>query len=340
MQIGRQKIAIIRPGIRFVTLAILFFSTINSVHADGTNSFPRNKIIALTPVRLSAHVWYFRGTSGVASQANKGFMSNAGFVITDDGVVVYDALATPALGRAMIAAIRKVTDQPIRYVVVGHYHADHIYGLQAFQDIGAKIWARKEGQIYLQSDGAQKRLEQRRAALAPWVDARTRLVAADRWLGFAEGDRKTLILGQVKLVLINAGAAHSVSDMMLLIPDASVLFAGDIFATGRLPFVVDSNTRHWLSAIGKMQAAAPGIVVPGHGSASHHVREDLKLTRDYIQFLRARMGSAVDELLTFEQAYNAINWSAYRNLPAFAESNRRNAYSVFLEMQNELLASP
>jgi hypothetical protein len=74
--------------------------------------------IVLEPQRLSEHCWFFQGEAGMASLANKGFMSNAGFVVTSDGVVVFDALGTPALGRAMITAIRKVTPQPIKRVVV------------------------------------------------------------------------------------------------------------------------------------------------------------------------------------------------------------------------------
>ena len=85
---------------------------------------------ALIPERVSAHGWFFQGEPGMAGQANRGFMSNAGFVVTSDAVVVFDALGTPPLGRAMIAAIRTVTALPIRRVIVSHYHADHVYGLQ------------------------------------------------------------------------------------------------------------------------------------------------------------------------------------------------------------------
>ena len=93
--------------------------------------------IRLAPVKVSPHVYYFHGQSGVAGAANKGFMSNAGFVVTNDGVVVFDALASPALGEAMVKAIRAITPQPIRRVIVSHYHADHFYGLQALKAAGA-----------------------------------------------------------------------------------------------------------------------------------------------------------------------------------------------------------
>ena len=105
--------------------------------------------VVLMPARVSEHVWYFRGESGAASAANKGFMSNAGFVVTADGVVVFDALGTPALGRAMATAIGRVTKAPIRRVVVSHYHADHIYGLEALHRPGVEIWAHRKAEIYL-----------------------------------------------------------------------------------------------------------------------------------------------------------------------------------------------
>jgi glyoxylase-like metal-dependent hydrolase (beta-lactamase superfamily II) len=85
--------------------------------------------MALTPIQVSPHVYYVQGQAGMASQANQGFMSNAGFVVTLEGVVVFDALATPVLGQALVDAIRKVTPKPIRRVIVSHYHADHFYGL-------------------------------------------------------------------------------------------------------------------------------------------------------------------------------------------------------------------
>lgn len=269
----------------------------------------------------------------MASQANRGFMSNAGFVITDAGVVVYDSLATPALGRAMIAAISEVTDQPIRHVIAGHYHADHIYGLQAFKQIGATIWARDGGQGYLNSDRAQARLEQRREVLAPWVNADTHLIPADRWLKFEHGETIDWSPGGLRMEIIDVAGGHSGSDVMLHIPGEAVLFAGDLFATGRLPFVVDGDTGQWLAALEKMNASAPQYVLPGHGKLSTSVAEDIALTRDYIIFLRTRMGDAVDELMDFEQAYSSTDWSAFESLPAFEEANRLNAYSVFLEMQ-------
>src|SRR3984893_11182083 len=80
-----------------------------------------------------APVYYTLGNPGVPVHDNEGNTSNAGFVITSDGVVVFDALGTPSLGWNLLQEIREVTDRKLRYVVLSHYHADHIYGLQAFR---------------------------------------------------------------------------------------------------------------------------------------------------------------------------------------------------------------
>ena len=94
-------------------------------------------------------VWFVQGEAALGSSANRNFISNAAFVVTGDGVVVIDALGSPKLAEALIAEIRRVTPQPIRHVIVTHYHADHIYGLQAFKAAGAQIVAHHGGRDYL-----------------------------------------------------------------------------------------------------------------------------------------------------------------------------------------------
>jgi glyoxylase-like metal-dependent hydrolase (beta-lactamase superfamily II) len=81
-----------------------------------------------------------------------GFVSNVGFVVTADGVVVFDALAIPTLVYTMLAGARRVIDKPVNRVVVSRNHADHAYGLQVFKAAGAKIWAHQHGTGYLASD--------------------------------------------------------------------------------------------------------------------------------------------------------------------------------------------
>ncbi|MDV7392709.1 MBL fold metallo-hydrolase, partial [Arthrospira platensis SPKY1] len=164
----------------------------------------------------------------------------------------------------LIEEIAKLTDQPIRKVIVSHFHADHYYGLQAFQDRGIEIWAHRDGQAVLDSELAQERLEQRRRDLFPFVDENTRLVAADRWLdGGAE-----FSLGGLSFRIHHVGPAHSPEDLVLEVVDDKVLFAGDMLFRGRIPFVGSADTAQWLVALDVLIELAPNVLIPGHGPAT------------------------------------------------------------------------
>ncbi len=294
----------------------------------------------LEAVKVSPHVYYFRGEAGMASQNNRGFMSNAGFVVTPAGVVVFDALATPALGAAMRDAIRRVTAQPVKTIIISHYHADHFYGLQSLAAGGAAIWAHKNARATLQSDFTQTRLAERRTSLAPWVDQHTRLMPATRWLDLAPSGVLKFTLGGMRFAVIDVGGAHSQEDLMLLVEDDGVLFAGDLFFTGRLPFVGEADSKAWLLALDKINASGPSVVIPGHGAASTDPVADLELTRSYLLFLREQMGKAVADMMPFDEAYKAVDWSRFEKYPAFSEANRLNAYGSYLVMERESLAKP
>lgn len=293
--------------------------------------------IRIEAVKVSPHVYYFQGQAGMASAANKGFMSNAGFVVTKDGVVAFDALATPVLGQAMIDAIGRVTKQPIRRVILSHYHADHFYGLQAFKAAGAEVWAHENGRLALNSDALTERLAQRRVALAPWVNEQTRLVPADRWLNFDKQKDITFDMGGMHFRVFNAAGTHSAEDLMLEVVEDKVLFAGDLYATGRLPFVGDADSRAWLKQLDTMLALKPATVVPGHGAASSNTEKDMQLTRDYLTYLRAKMGEAVQDLTPFDEAYAKVDWSRFAGYTAFDSANRLNAYATYILMEKESL---
>ncbi len=295
--------------------------------------------ITLHPVKVSPHVYFFEGEAGMASAANKGFMSNAGFVVTDAGVVVFDALATPALGQAMVKAIRKVTPQAIKLVVISHYHADHFYGLQVLKDKGAEVWAHENGRAGLSSDDAQARLKQRTADLAPWVNNKTRLVPADKWLNFTETKTISFEMGGLHFGVIDSSGAHSPEDIMLFVEEDKVLFAGDLFFTGRIPFVGNADSKRWLEALDRMLAVKPEFVIPGHGRMSTEPAKDMQLTREYLIFLRKKMGEAVADLIPFDEAYSAVDWSRFENYPAFQQANRINAYGSYLLMEKESLGT-
>ncbi len=292
-----------------------------------------------------APIYYTVGKPGVPSLANEGHTSNAGYVVTSAGVVVFDALGTPSLGLAMLQDIRERTDAPIRYNVVSHYHADHIYGLQAFRDYSSTIIiaqdrAReyKEENEETADERSGQRLEQRRQALAPWVNENTRIVPPD----VTFNDRLTLALGDRRFKLIYAGPAHSASDIMMMVEPDNVLFAGDIVQNGRIPHMNsdDVNTGKWLSALSDVAKLNPKFIIPGHGLPSAAAKDAIAFTRDYIQYVRDAMGAAVRNWTDFDAAYRQTDWSKYEKLPAFDANNRGNAYRIFIEMEGGEFNAP
>lgn len=289
------------------------------------------------PIRqVGPHSWYVEGRLEEASRANQGFMSNAGFVVTTAGVVVFDSLGSPALADRLLAAIRARTGQPVRRVIISHYHADHFYGIPALRAAGAEIWAPAAARAYLTSEAAVRRLAERRDSLGPWLGAGFELPLPDRWV---ESDT-TFTLGEVTFRLVHIGPGHAPEDWVMKVEPDDVLFCGDTVYAGRVPFVGDADTARWLQALERLQAIPARVLVPGHGPASVQPREDLALTHDYLSFLRTEMRRAVADFLTFDEAYARIDWQRYAGLPTFDAANRGNAYNVFLQMEQAALSSP
>ena len=288
-----------------------------------------------------APIYYVIGYSGVPDNVNEGHTSNAGFVVTDDGVVVFDALGTPALGYRLFQRIREVTDQPIERVIISHYHADHVYGLQAFKEYAGNppVWAQELSLGYVggssasQGEDAQRRLEQRRQALFPWVDEDTYIVTPDHTfkeiLDFEVGD--------ISFTVRHLGPAHAPADAVMLVKDYGVLFSGDVIYKGRVPFLdsPDTDVQHWLDGLDYLVSLdpEPGFVIPGHGEPSESVRKAIVTTRDYINYVTDAMRDAAENLVSFDEAYESTDWSQYEKMPAFEQSNRGNAYRIYLEMQ-------
>jgi len=282
--------------------------------------------------KVSERVYYVRGIPGIATD-NEGFISNAGFVVTSEGVVVYDALGTPSLAKKFIQNIRTVTDMPIKTVVIGHYHADHIYGLQVFKEIGAEILAPVGYEEYMNSPFAEERLDERRFSLEPWVNEKTHLLHPDRIIKQSE----MFTLGDTTFTMSLLGSAHSQGDMTLYVENDKVLFSGDIIFEGRVPFLGNANTKNWLETLIKFETDNVSALIPGHGPHAKEPSKAITLTRRYLAKVREVMSGAVDELQSFDEAYGEADWSEFEKLPAFEAGHRRNVYQVYLSIEQEQL---
>jgi len=297
----------------------------------------------LAPLQIhqvpDSQIFYSLGQPAVPSHANEGNTSNAGFIVTPRDVLVFDSLGTPSLGLALLQEIHRRTQAPIRYCMMSHYHADHIYGLQAFKDYADPVViAQEKSADYLNPDNtedesAAPRLAQRRVALAPWVNAKTRIIVPDIYFS----QTITIALGSKRCVVRYVGPAHSQSDSMMMVEPDGVLFAGDVVQNSRIPFIGSAtvSTQHWLEELDVVAALKPRFIIPGHGHPSSDVAAAIEFTRSYLVFLRVQMGRAVSSWTDFDKAYQQVDWSKYKDLPAFDAINKGNAYRVFLEMEAE-----
>lgn len=314
----------------FITRLLAGLLLLAGLNAHADEEFPP---VVMELLKVSEHVYYVQGAPGAATQ-NHGFISNASVVVTDEGVIMFDSLGTPALAKLLLQKLREVTDQPVKKVILSHYHADHVYGLQVFKELGAEIIAPAGAEEYINAENTATVLAERRKLLAPWVNADTHIVSPDRYV---EGNEE-ITLGGVTLKLIFNGKAHSDGDQSVLVEPDGVLLIGDLIFEGRVPYVGDANTKVWLERLKEMEKGKLAAMVPGHGPMSKNPQEVIKTTVHYIEFLRDKMGAAVEEMTPFDEAYEATDWGDFIDMPAFAEANRTNAYQVYLSLERESMA--
>ena len=310
---------------KYFIVAILSFTRLSFCFAEPVD------LVNLKPIQVAQNTYFVQGFPEMGSSKNQNFISNAGFVVTPKGVVVVDALGSPALAHKLLNEIAKISKQKVVAVIVSHYHADHIYGLQVFKKAGAKIYAQEFSKDYLNSDTARQRLETSRIDFAPWVNSSTYLVPPDQWIK-AE---KTLTVGGVDFLISKVGPAHTAEDLMVYIPSENVLFVGDLVFRGRIPFVGNADSKGWLSSLDRIEGLKPKIVIPGHGAYSPNPTQDIEFTRGYLRYLRQSMGEAARNMDSFDDVYAKTDWSEYEGMPLFRSANRMNAYNVYLSIQGE-----
>ena len=261
---------------------------------------------------------------------------NAGFAVTTEGVVVIDALASPAQGEQLIRTIRAVTDRPIRWLVLTHHHPDHHFGAIALRRAGARVIAHPDV-----STGVDE--QSREAAESAW----TRVVGKAQMKGFAYADvpdvavtsADTLRLGDQTIVIAHPwrGPAHTAGDLIVWLPDQRVLFAGDLLIEDGVTMVVDGSSRGLLAALDTLAGLDPRVVVPGHGAIPATPLALLARTRDYITALRTAMRAAIERHRSLNRALDSLPPADEGRPVSLHSRERRNANRVYLEVEKEMM---
>ena len=245
--------------------------------------------------------------------------SNAGFVIGDDGVLVIDAFFTPDAARALVAEIRRLTPKPIRYVVNTHYHADHTGGDQVLRDVGAIIIAHRNvrgwirtSNINLFGDRITPELKARIEAL-PLPDLTT-----DKNLTVWLGSRK---------VVVWTVLGHTGGDLTVSVPDAKVLFCGDMLWRKVAPNLIDGSVKEWAATdAGFARMPAHTRYVPGHGDVAEV--KDVEEFRGYLLDLERLVGEGRKARLKGDALVQSVTPKLKALYPDWTISDRAAAAEV------------
>jgi len=280
------------------------------------------------PVEVIPGVWSAFGETGPGSYENSGHNNNLSFVITDDGVLVMNAGDNYLLAQSIHEEIKKLTKQPVKYVVLENSQGHAMLGSCYWKEQGAKIIAHQDAAKIIETDGAQilQTMQQRARDKA----FKTTVVMPD----IIVGDKYELKMGSWKLDVLYLGLSHSPGDLTLWIPAKKLVISGDVAFYQRMPPLFDdTDTAAWLETWKKFEALDAQYVIPGHGVATN-MQEVTKVTKGYLTFLRGKVAEVMKKGGTLQDAYN-IDQSAFAYLDTYHELHIKNAGMVFRKMEFE-----
>ena len=280
---------------------------------------------------------------------------NAGFIIGQDGVVVFDTFLTPAAVEELIGEIEKLTNKPIKYAVNSHYHLDHTGGNQVLVARGVPIiahenvlqWQTVKNKRFLPApEELQKRKadakqlaetpedqKDRRAQLERQIrrlDAMMTIKLTNPTKTFSSGTM-SLKLGKREVILATL-PGHTGGDVFAYVPDANVVFMGDLGWSKTLPNLVDATVNDWIPTLDAILKKYPTArYVPGHGNVA--TAADIKDFRDYLDDLRARVKQGIANGFTIDQAKQQLTLPEKYKSFAFQNFATPNVEDMYKELK-------
>jgi glyoxylase-like metal-dependent hydrolase (beta-lactamase superfamily II) len=290
---------------------------------------------ALPVYPLTDNSYFLFGNISTLNENNRGFNANAGFIVTDDGVVVIDTLGTPKLGKRLISSIRCITDKPIKYLIVTHNHPDHAYGAAAFLDIkGITIIAHPGTADYNHSATLESSVEYRRDML-PNDMAGFKPLTAKSYLQAKPFDKQRITLGKEVIDIYNTGRHHSYGDLVVHQVNQNILWISDLAFNQRTTYMGDGHSEQILAAQDWLLKNFKDVqmMVPGHGSAQTAPFPMVAKTREYVTRMRNAMKDAVENGVSMLDAVQDVEFEDWKNIPLYEQNQRANANFVYREME-------
>jgi glyoxylase-like metal-dependent hydrolase (beta-lactamase superfamily II) len=188
---------------------------------------------------------------------------NTGIVIGDDAVLVVDTQATPVMAEDVIRRIRAVTDKPIRYVVLSHYHAVRVLGASAYRPDHI-VASRDTYDLIVERGAADMKSEIERF---PRLFRAVESVPGLTWPTLVFERSLTLWLGKLEVRILQLGRGHTKGDTVVWLPKDRILFSGDLVEFDATPYAGDCYFEDWPATLDALAALQPAKLVPGRGAA-------------------------------------------------------------------------
>jgi glyoxylase-like metal-dependent hydrolase (beta-lactamase superfamily II) len=252
---------------------------------------------------------------------------NAGFVVGEDGVVVIDTFQDPEPAKVLLAEIRKVTRLPIRFVVNTHYHLDHVNGNDVFAAAGATVIAHRNVRAWMRSENLKMLDATATAADKARVQTLTLpTVVHEHGMDLYLGSRR---------VEVRFFPGHTGGDSVVVVPDAHVVFGGDLLWKDHIPNLIDASTQPWIESLEQMRSGYRGSKwIPGHGEVASD--GDVVSFRTYLVELRKSVADGRTHGKTGEALVRALlpglqakcgKWGFFQD---YAAENIRQTEQEFL----------
>jgi glyoxylase-like metal-dependent hydrolase (beta-lactamase superfamily II) len=250
--------------------------------------------------QLSEHAWAYTAEGD----------PNTGIVIGDDAVLVADTQATPAMAQDVIRRIREVTDKPIKYVVLTHYHAVRVLGASAYQP--QQIIASADTRDLIVERGEQDKASE--IGRFPRLFRNVESVPPGlTWPSITFSGKLTLWLGKLEVQLLQLGRGHTKGDTVVWLPQERTLLAGDLVEFDATPYAGDAYFSDWPQTLDNLAALKPLALVPGRGPAlkgEAQVKKGLDVTRAFVSdvFASVKSGAAAGKDLrsVYRETYDKL----------------------------------
>jgi glyoxylase-like metal-dependent hydrolase (beta-lactamase superfamily II) len=228
---------------------------------------------------------------------------NSGVIVGDDSCMVIDAQATPAMASELIARVAKVTDKPIKYVLLTHYHAVRVLGASAFK--GAEILASDATRGLIAERGKQDMDSE--IGRFPRLFRAVETIPGLTWPSVTFPDQMSVWLGRREVRIMHIGRGHTAGDVVAAVPDCGVVFSGDLVEYHSACYCGDAHFTDWPQTLDNLAEMQPTALVPGRGAAlttAEQVKEGIEMTTDFLSTLYGSVKDSVAKGRSLKDAFD------------------------------------